>query len=107
MTPLDWHINSQYANDFITNSLGPIPQLIDGDSPMQIAGQLEAWAGWSPQPNDGSWTLFADDYLSYKGTKPVAPVAYALHLGERILVYPRGWTVIVQLNGSFQLARII
>lgn len=101
---LNWHINSAYPD--AEAMLGNLPLAISADSSASIAEQLDATYGWEPLlPNQG-WELSLDDMLIYPGLPPASPIAYAYHLGEKIILFPAGFVCIVQLGGAFQLARI-
>lgn len=109
MTPLDWHLNDNYPGDEQRLALGRIPSYLTRDTADALWMQLDerATSGWNPQiVKDMGWELSADECLIYKGLPPLPPVAYATHLGEKILVYPAGWVVIVQLGGKFSVARV-
>lgn len=108
---LDWHLNSQYSEADCRQHLGRIPLLIDPNSTDPIWQQVEDNypAGWQPVMGleRDKWTLTFDDYLIYPGLPPVAPAAMATHAGERVLVYPAGWVVVVNdLTSEFTVARI-
>jgi hypothetical protein len=108
---LDWHLNRNYKPADARQHLGRIPLLINPDSPDPIYRQIEDNypAGWQPVAGleREKWTLTFDDYLIYPGLPPLAPAAMAQHAGERVLVYPAGWVVVVNdLNGEFTVARI-
>lgn len=107
---LDWHLNDQYGNDALTH-LGRIPLLLDPNcaDPVWLQVQENYPGGWNPVLGEerGKWTLTADDYLIYPGLPPVAPAAMAWLRSERILVYPAGWLVVVELGGQFTVARIM
>lgn len=101
---LDWHINLNYPNDI--SLLGPLPGLITPASQDNAAQQLADNLFWNPEPDDGRWTLLADDALLHTGLPPITPVAMAHLHGERILIYPAGWVVVAQLNGEFAVCRM-
>lgn len=105
---LDWHLNTSYKEDDARLHLGRIPILINPqcNDPVWLQVQDNYPEGWQPEP-PGKWTLTADEYLIYPGLPPVAPAAMAWLRSEKILVYPAGWVVVVQLNGDFTVARIM
>lgn len=108
---LDWYINDQYREADARQHLGRIPLLIDPNSTDPIWQQVQDNypEGWNPVLGEdrSKWTLTFDDYLIYPGLPPIAPVAMAQHLDERILVYPSGWVVVVKdATNDFTVARI-
>lgn len=109
-TILDWHFNTQYSEADVRAYLGRIPLLFDPDcaDPVWLQVQTNYPQGWQPVLGEerSKWTLTGDDYLIYPGLPPVAPVAMAWLRSERILVYPAGWIVVVDLKNDFTVARI-
>lgn len=103
---LDWHLNTAYGDEAMQH-LGRIPLLLNPESadPVWLQIQTNYPEGWNPEL-PGKWTLTADDYLIYPGLPPVAPAAMAWLRSERVLVYPAGWVVVVELGGEFTVARI-
>lgn len=109
---LDWHNNVRsYTEADALTHLGRIPLLINPDCADPIWQQVQDNypGGWQPVLGDDrkKWTLTADDYLVYPGLPPIAPVAMAWLRSEKILVYPAGWVVVVELGGDFTVARIM
>ena len=88
------------------DQLGFIPAFMDEGDPRPAAEQIAASyiGGWdsfkgftyNPQTHE----------LSYPGDPPMLNVASAYLRDELVLVYPYGWTVIVQPDGSFDAARL-
>lgn len=107
MTPLDWNLNSNYPQ--AADHLGHLPSYINGDSSDEAWRQIHdaAISGWHPEPPSSGWQFTADDALLFPGLPPLAPCAYAYHLGERIFAYPFGFVCIVQLSGAFTVARVL
>lgn len=107
MTPLDWHINSRYPD--AEALCGRILRYIDADSADEIYRQLDAnsISGWHPEPPSYGWELSADDCIRFPGLPPLQPCAMAVHLGERIYIYPAGFVCIVQLSGAFSIGRVL
>lgn len=105
----DWYLNDQaYHPNAAQAYLGRIPLLINPESADPVWQQVQDNypKGWNPEL-PGKWTLTFDDYLIYPGLPPVAPAAMAIHRGERVLVYPAGWLVVVNdLNSEFTVVRI-
>lgn len=106
---LDWHLNTAYPD--AAQHLGRIPLLLDPNyaDPVWQQVQDNYPEGWNPvvASERQRWTLTADDYLIYSGLPPVAPVAMAWLRAERVLVYPAGWLVVVELGGDFTVARVM
>ena len=107
MIPLDWHLNDRYPNP--ETYLGSIPTVLDALDPDPIYRQFDRRSpgGWWPELPDKGWQLTADDALLFPGLPPLMPAAHAWHLGEKVLVYPAGWVCVVQLGGSYTIARIL
>lgn len=107
MNILDWHLNERVRD--AQEHLGRIPILFDPEcvDPAWLQVQTNYPQGWNPVMDREKWTLTADDYLIYPGLPPVAPSAMAWLRSERILVYPAGWVVVVELGGDFTVARIM
>lgn len=109
---LDWHLNpTSYSESDALTYLGRIPLLLDPNctDPVWLQVQENYPQGWNPVLGEerSKWTLTADDYLVYPGLPPIAPAAQAWLRSERILVYPAGWVVVVELGGDFTVARIM
>lgn len=107
--PLDWQVNDTYPEDFVVNALGPVPTLINANDVRQVHEQLEEIlaAGWNPEGDSLGWQFNADESLIYPGLPPVMPVAYAMHGLEKVYMFPAQWMVIYQLDGSYQVGRIV
>src|SRR5262245_20742636 len=102
MIPLDWYLSDAYPHP--EEHVGGLPRYLDQTSTDALWLQLDekTESGWNPQlVKEQGWELSADEFLISHGLPPLAPAAYAYHLGEKILVYPSGWVVIVQLGGKF------
>lgn len=110
MNILDWHSSGLYSEADTRQHLGRIPILINPDcaDPVWLQVQTNYPDGWQPVV-DGErekWSLTGDSYLLYPGLPPLAPAAMAWHKSEQVLVYPAGWLVVVDLEGTFTLARV-
>jgi len=105
---LDWQINERADPALIRAWLPPAQAYTDASSTEPLWLQLEnkAKGGWHPLSADRGVILGADDYLMMPGLAPLAPVAYAVHLGERIFVYPAAFICLVQLGGAYSIGRI-
>jgi hypothetical protein len=108
MKPLDWYVNADLPPDVATQAVGALPLYLDADSADPAWLQIEeaSRSGWNPHGTPEGFELHMDDILTFPGLPPVPPAAYAYHLGEKILAYPAGWVVIVQLNQSYSIARV-
>jgi len=101
MKPLDWMINDNYKQD----AVGSRTLILDAESADPASMQLlELGFPFAP-PNLG-WSITADDCLVKKGAPPLPPAAYAIHLGDKIYIYPFGYIAVVTLDGSFKLFHI-
>ena len=107
--PLDWQVNDNYSQYFIINALGPVPKLLNANDARQVKDQLNEVLerGWVPEGPDLGWQFNEDCSLQGNGLPPVMPVAYAQHILERLYMYPAQFMVICQLDGSYQVGRII
>lgn len=107
MTPLDWQLNADFPQ--ASDHIGSIPHYISADSSDEAYRQIHARSisGWHPESPSVGWQLAADDHLLFPGLPPLAPCAYAYHLGERIFIYPAGFVCIVQLSGAFSVGRVL
>lgn len=105
---LDWHLNTQYGDEAMQH-LGRIPLLLDPNCADSVWQQVQDNYpdGWNPVVERDKWMLTSDDYLIYPGLPPVAPAAMAWLRSERVLVYPAGWMVVVELGGDFTVARVM
>lgn len=108
---LDWYLNDRYSEADARAHLGRIPLLIDPNcaDPVWLQVNDNYPEGWHPVQGEErtKWTLTADDYLIYSGLPPLAPAAKAWLRSERILVYPAGWVVVVEVEGQFTVVRIL
>jgi len=101
---LDWRLNDNYPNAI--SLLGPVPALVTAASDDVAWQQFHDNHFWEPQDSTHGWKLMADDALLYPNLPPVMPVAFAWLRGEKIMIYPAGFVVIVQLNGDFSICRM-
>lgn len=108
---LDWQINTQYLESEAMSHLGRIPLLLDPNcnDPVWLQIETNYPHGWQPVRGveREKWMLTGDDYLVYPGLPPLAPIAMAWLRSERIIVYPAGWLVVVDLNNDFTVARVM
>ncbi len=105
---LDWHVNERESADLVAQFLPPVQRYLDAASADPVWLQLEekSATGWNPYPPIAGFDLSMEDYLLFPELSPLAPLAMAYHLGERILVYPAGFIAVVQLNSNYSIARI-
>ena len=88
--------------------LGFLPQMLDGaiDTPVaeQINNNYQHGGGWR------SFTGFiyspTDRSIRYTGDPKLYPIAHARINNETVLVYPYSWVLVLQEDGSFDIARI-
>lgn len=86
--------------------VGIIPAFLDEDNPKSAKEQIadQYISGWSP------FKGFKFDpetrILTYPDDPPLHPVAEGKLRDETILVYRYGWTLILQPDGSWEVARL-
>lgn len=92
----------------LSNALGLIPMLLDEDNPLPAAEQIDI-----TYAHGGGWNKFegfkvSDDHMTiqYPGDPPHHAVAYADLRDERIIVFDYAWVMIVQKDGSYEIARL-
>ena len=87
--------------------LGFLPSFLSESDPRTAREQLDAnyqhGGGWSPMKG---WTFGPADRLSYTGDPAMKPLAEMSLRGERVLIYPSAWVVVVQPDGSFEVSRM-
>lgn len=90
-------------------ALGLIPGFLSESDPRPAREQLDAHyqhgGGWQPMDK---WVLNKES-LSIRypgGDPPLAPIAISQLRDERIAVYPHAWVLILQKDGSFEVARM-
>lgn len=105
--PLDWHTNSNYPESTVSAALRNIPMLFDSTSARSAEEQLSAhFPGITSAPPEAGFSLSANSELLHPAIDALAPAAFAIHLGERIFVYPAGFICISQLSGSYKLFKL-
>ena len=101
---LDWQVNERADPSHVAEFL-PAPQAyLDAASIDPVWLQLHDY--WNLYPPTAGFELSVEDYLLYPELPPLAPLAMAYHLGERVLVYPAGFIAVVQLNGDYTIGRL-
>lgn len=87
-------------------AVGYIPEFLVVDDPRPAKEQINERyiAGWFPFVGHklNKMTMA----LKYPEDPVLMPLAYAHFRDERIFVYPHGWTLIMQLDGSWEVARL-
>jgi len=88
--------------------LGCLPGFLSESDPRPAAEQLNEnyghGGGWHPL---SGWRFDPVDLsIRYPGDPPYVPIAVANLRQEKILVYPGAWVLIVQPDGSFEVARM-
>jgi hypothetical protein len=91
--------------------LGLIPDFLSPDNPAKARDQLDSnykhGGGWSPREN---WRISNKEKMTirYPGDPPLTPLAFAkLPLtDETIYIYPLAFVLILQSDGSFEVARM-
>lgn len=89
--------------------LGLIPSFLDEADPRPAREQFhENYAhggGWRPVKG---WQLSAETppSIKYPGDPALHPLAETKLRDEHILLYPHAWIVVLQPDGSFELARM-
>ena len=88
--------------------VGFLPEFLDLRDTRPAKEQFDAnyrhGGGWSPQE---AWTFDANDLtIKYPGDPRLKPIAITALRDEMIYVYPSGIVNIVQLDGSFEIARM-
>lgn len=85
--------------------LGFIPSFLDPDDPRPAAEQFNARyiAGWHPFEG---FTLLGNGDLKYTGDPPLHPLAMTNLRDEQITFYEYAWVMIMQPDGSWEVARM-
>jgi hypothetical protein len=89
-------------------ALGAIPSFLSPNDPRPAREQFhEAYAfagGWSPFKGFARNPL--NGALSYAGDPPNMPLAKAVLGDETIFLHRSAWVCIVQVDGSYEIARL-
>lgn len=86
---------------------GFIPDFLDESDERSAKEQIH-----SSYAHGGGWNSFSgfelkdDNFIKYPGDPALPPLAYAKLRDETIYIYPHAWVLILQPNGSFEIARI-
>jgi hypothetical protein len=87
--------------------LGFLPGLISEDDPRPVREQLATnysyGGGWNPM---NGFTMEPDHSLCFPGDPPMQPVAMSNCRKELLLLYPHAFLCIMQLDATFEVARV-
>jgi hypothetical protein len=87
--------------------LGYIPDFLTVDSPLSAVEQLhrnyQHGGGW--KKFDG-FALLANGNLKYPGDPETRLLAEAYTNSELVRIYEHSWVAVVQIDGSFEVARM-
>lgn len=91
----------------IENELGLIPGFLDPEDERSAAKQFAAkyQGGWRNSMAKAKLSPTTKALL-YPGDPPLHPIATTMLRDERIIVYPHGFVVIEQRDGSFEGCRM-
>lgn len=87
--------------------LGYLPMMFTDLNPAPVAKQIDNNYG-----HGGGWRSFpgfkksANHSLRYPGDPPMRPIARVQCRDELVLIYPHAWVVVIQPDGSWDVARI-
>jgi hypothetical protein len=88
-------------------AVGIIPHFLEEEDPRPVREQFnERYAhggGWRPLTGH---KMDEDGAIKYPGDPRMNPLAAIQLRDETILVYEYGWVAIVQLDGSYEVARM-
>ena len=90
-------------------AIGFIPSFLNEDDPRPAREQLDSnyqhGGGW--RPFEGFKLNQQTMELSYPGDPPYKAVAFTnFHEKEVVIIYPHGWVLILQGDGSYEVARM-
>lgn len=87
--------------------IGHLPEFLSGNDPRPAREQINEnyiYGGWKPMRG---WTFNRKTgAIRFPGDPPLEPVAFTLLRDEAILIYPSSWVVILQGDGTFEVARV-
>jgi hypothetical protein len=85
--------------------LGIIPDFLDTNDPRSAREQLDTnyVGGWRPM--DG-FKLLPGARLKYPDDPPLSPLWRTYLRDEQITLYDHSWVVILQVDGTFEVARL-
>lgn len=101
---MKWKFHTTRAAELV----GYIPQMLSENDPRPAKEQLhESYSyggGW--QPFYGFKLDTVTRALRYPGDPSMKPIASTTLREESIFVYPHAWVMILQQDGSFEVARM-
>lgn len=89
--------------------LGYLPGFLDLNDERKAAEQFNeryVHGGWRPYGQDKFKLIGKDKVLQYPGDPPIRPYALTMLHDETILLYQSDVVVILQPDGSFEVARM-
>lgn len=98
-----------YQQPSLINAVGMIPAFLNEDDPRSAVEQLHY-----NYAHGGGWRKF-DGFLlngspypsiQYPGDPALPPLAFATLRNETIIVYPYAWVMVLQPDGSHEIARM-
>lgn len=105
-----------YREPSLINAVGFIPSFLNRDDPRPAAEQFRQnyIGGWTPfkgftlSPGVTPGLLDGDNIpkIKYSGDPAMPPLAYGMLRDEMIVVYPSAWVMILQPDGSHEIARM-
>ena len=92
--------------ELVADAVGFIPEFLDENDPRPAREQInEAYAHGGGRRAFSGFTRTSNG-LQYPGDPPMKPYAQAHLRDETIVVFPHAWTMIVQADGSWEVARL-
>jgi hypothetical protein len=94
---------------FTIDHLGYLPGFLDEEDPDTARQQLDKnyrhGGGWRPMPG---WEIMDMDDMTicYPGDPPLKPIAFTILHDETIYFYIHAFVLILQKDGSFEIARM-
>jgi hypothetical protein len=86
---------------------GFIPSFLDADDPRPAREQFNERyiGGWRPAPPRLGFD-FDTVTLTYPGDPPMKPISAMQFRTEWVLLFPSSWVLILQRDGSWEVARM-
>lgn len=95
-----------YINPMAPELVGFIPDFLHQTDPRPAAEQFAAnyCGGWDTFKG---FTIGGDFSLKYPGDPVMHPIMWCMSpSGERVFIYESGWTMVLQQDGNFEVARL-